>query len=136
LHRERPGIVLSADQIVFVQLVAYDAAQLRARIQGDAFDHHTPRIVCRIRLADIGIRNLGLCQLVFEQFHRVIGLGVNSIVDHHLEDQVKSALEVQSQMDSPQNGLLQRVTAEAFGQAKYAVQENKQDSDNDCALCK
>ncbi len=100
LHGQDPAILRAGGYVIFRQAITYNAAHRRGRIQRNALNDNFFRLV--IQLADIGIIDLGFLQLVFQQFSGVVRLCANSVIHHHLKNQVGSALQIQAQMDAVQ----------------------------------
>src|SRR5262249_22931667 len=110
--------------------VVDDGTQLRARIRGKAFDDDLFWMIVRIGLGDIG-RDFHLLQFFFHQLHRMIRLSVYRVIDLYFEDQVRAALEVQTQADAFEQALLERVEAHAVGNAKNTVDKDQQDAEDE-----
>ena len=54
------------------------------------------------------IGNVGLLEIIFQPLDGAVGVGVDGVVDLHLKNQVRAALEVEAEV----NALLQRPPAD------------------------
>src|SRR5215469_2564086 len=87
-------------------------------------------MVGRIRLRDRGVGDVGFLQPLLQYFLGPVCLSTDRIGDLHLENEMRATFEVQAQADSFQKALFQRVSTEAVGNAKNAVNKDKQDGNN------
>ena len=114
LHGQVPGIVRRAVNVVLRQSIAHDGDQIRARGWLNPLQHNAIGIVLLVRLADVRVVNLRLTQLLFQRFDCILRDNVDGVVYLHLQDQVRSTLQIEAQVDVVGQGGEQSLTRKAL----------------------
>ena len=72
-----------------------------------------------------------LVELLFEGFDGVVGIDIDRVVHLHLQDQMGSALQIQSQVNVIGYSREQSLTGEALRHAEDPEQKDNQDADDE-----
>ena len=73
--------------------------QVSARTGLHALQHDLVRIVLRVGLGNIGVVDLAGAQLLFQDFDGVLRDHVDRVIDLHLQNQVRSTLQIETEVD-------------------------------------
>ena len=119
---------------VLGQLLLHDAQQIRARCRLHAFQHQVVGIVLLVGLRNVGIVDLAVAQLLFQHFHRILRNDVHRIVDLNLQNQVRSAAQIEAQVDVIAHRRKQPLAGEALRNPKDSEQEKQRDADDNREL--
>ena len=87
-------------------------------------------MVLRIGLGDLSEGNIGLLEAFLQPLDHAIGVGVDGVVDLHLQDQVRSALQIEPEVDAALQRGQQAPAAQAAGHAEDAEQKDDQHRNN------
>src|SRR5208282_2164198 len=88
----------------------------------------------RIGLGDIGVIDLVRPQVFLEARQRVVGIDIDRVVDLHLQNQVRAAIEVEAQMNAVGDRSQYALARPVLRNAEDPGQEDQQDSDANCQL--
>ena len=69
----------------------------------------TSGCLLRIRLGDLAEGDVGGLESVLQPLDRAIGIGIDRVIDLHLQNQVRAALQIEPEVDA----LLQRASRPA-----------------------
>src|ERR1700722_10630076 len=136
LHGKRPRVVRAGSKVVLRQALVCDIQEIFARIRRDALQDNFVGTILRIRLGDVRESNLFLIQLLFEDFNRVVGVHINSVIHLHLQDQVSSAAQIQTKMNAVGHGREHALGRKALWNAEDPEQKHEQDPDDEYQLPK
>src|SRR5208283_1978596 len=131
LHRENVCTLGSRTQVVLGQALRNDILQVGASTRWNALQHDLVGTVLRIGLGDIGKGNLALVELLFEDFDSVVGISVDRVIHLHLQDEVGSALQIESQVNALGHGIEQALAGNALRNTEYPEQKDEQNYDDE-----
>src|SRR5579862_3410961 len=93
-------------------------------------------MIHRIRLGDVGVVDLARAHVLFKPRNRVVGIDIDRIVDLHLQNEVGSTAQIESQMNAIGNGREDPLARPILRNAEDAEQEDEQDYDDNCQLAR
>ena len=134
---DRPVIFSSRARVVIRKLGLHRLLQLRTRRGSNTFNDNLLRMIIRVWLGDFAIGDLGRLERGFQALHRVVGFEVDGVVDLHLQNQMRTALEIEPQVDAMPHGrwrdqrVSQRIPGETRRDAKDAIDKDQHRRDND-----
>ena len=123
LHAQSPAIFGARVQVVLLKPIVHDGTQVGTGLRRHSFNDNSVRIVGRVGLGDLGVVDLPRAQFLLEALNGVIRVDVHRVIDLHLQDQVSTALKVQSQVDPLLHGREQSLARPIARHAKDSEQE-------------
>jgi hypothetical protein len=129
-HGQGPCVIRAGSEIILRQAILHDIPQVATRLGWHALDLDVIGIVLRIGLRDIGVINVGAPHLRRQALNRIVGVSLDGVVDHHLQNQVGSTAEIKPQMNALLDTGQQAFPAEAVGPAEDAEKEHQHHGHN------
>src|ERR1700756_2683734 len=127
LHGQRPSAVRSGSDFVLLAVARIEhAPDVGTAIRWRAVDLNQLRMVLRIRLDD-GIRrqsNAVRCQILLNVGRVAVGGDADCLIDHNLQDEAGAAFEIEAQMNSVEERLLEGRPGESAGDSRDSENAN------------
>ena len=128
LHGQREArIRAAAGHVVLARILGLQRGANVARLGRFRAFHADHVRLGRIGLVGLRKAKVGRLQVLLNAPHRVVGFGVNRFLDHHLQNQVNAAAQVQAKVNPLGHGLRQGLAAHARRHPEDAIDENHKD---------
>src|ERR1700685_3665125 len=130
LHGHAPRVAAAGSDVILRQVVLHDAQQIAARGRRNALQRQVIGIVLRIGLRNVGPVDLVAAQLLLEHINGILRVHVDRVVDLHLQDQMGSAAQIETQLDALGHGVKQALPGKAARDAENSEDKNQQYGDD------
>ena len=113
------------------QAFLHDAAEVAPGLRRNALHNEMVGIILRVGLGNIGGIPLAVTKLLLQNFNRILRVDIHRIVDLHLQDQVRSALQVEPQVNVVGQSCEQRLPTETLRNSEDPEQEEQHNADDE-----
>src|SRR5579862_8692548 len=129
LHRQRPGVVRTRADVVLRPVLGLEcAADITAAIRRRTGDLDCLRMT-RIRLGYRSNRDAVLLQILLDVRQIAVRADADRLIHHDLQNQVRSALEIEPEVNAVEDRVLESGAAQAMRNANDP--NNKEDQDGE-----
>src|SRR5947209_18940552 len=99
LQRKGVAVVAAGNVVLASHLIVKNGSRCGLLIERNAADGQALRIVRRVGLGDGRVRDADLSEPFLNALDGLVGRGVDRILDHDLQDQVRTAAKIEAEMD-------------------------------------